>query len=166
MGTMEYIQPYSLLLITGFLLVVLGIILFRQRPRPQVVVAFLTVVVALVAVYFYIRPIQTPLIGDAAHVKAMIGQGKPVLLEFQSPYCIGCTALRPAVDQAEKQYAGKLLIIRINIQDAVGMELKPVYDFHYTPTFIFFDEKGDERWRVIGTFDAAKLQQEMSKRSN
>jgi hypothetical protein len=30
--------------------------------------------------------VQTPLIGEAADVQAMIGKGKPVLLEFQSPY--------------------------------------------------------------------------------
>ena len=33
------------------------------------------------------------------------------------------------------------------------MELAPVYDFEFTPTFIFFDGEGHELWRMVGEFD-------------
>jgi thioredoxin-related protein len=57
------------------------------------------------------------------------------------------------VDGLEKELGGKLLIIRINIQDQVGRDLAPVYHFEYTPTFIFFDAQGHEVWRQVGSFD-------------
>ena len=37
------------------------------------------------------------------------------------------------------------------------MELAPVYDFNFTPTFIFFDAQGNEVWRMIGNFDPQKV---------
>jgi len=163
---MEYIQPYSLLWAAGILLGAIAIILLRNKARPPVLVAFLSIVIGLALAYVYARPVQTPLLGDVAQVQGIIGHGKPVLFEFQSPYCISCTALKPAVDRAEQEYKGRLVIVRLNIQDPVAMDLKPIYNFQYTPTFIFFDEQGRELWRTIRDFDEAKLRAEMSKRSN
>ena len=37
------------------------------------------------------------------------------------------------------------------------MELAPVYDFNFTPTFIFFDAQGNEVWRMIGDFNPQKV---------
>ncbi len=53
--------------------------------------------------------------------------------------------------------AGKLNIVRINIQEPVGRELAPVYNFEYTPTVIFFGSKGTELWRTIGEIDPQKV---------
>lgn len=61
------------------------------------------------------------------------------------------------MDGLEKELSDKILIIRINIQSKVGRELLPVYDFEYTPTFIFFDGQGRENWRVIGELDPQKV---------
>jgi thioredoxin-related protein len=41
----------------------------------------------------------------------------------------------------------------LNIQEAAGMELAPVYNFEFTPTFIYFDAQGNEVWRQVGEFD-------------
>jgi thioredoxin-related protein len=68
------------------------------------------------------------------------------------------------VDRLEKEYADRLVFIRLNIQEKSGMELAPLYGFQTTPTFIFFDEQGNELWRTVGQFDEAKLRAEMSKR--
>lgn len=51
----------------------------------------------------------------------------------------------------------KLHIVRLNIQEEVGMELAPVYGFEFTPTFIFFDAQGNELWRMVGEFDPQKV---------
>jgi thioredoxin-related protein len=57
------------------------------------------------------------------------------------------------VDRLEKEVGGQLEIIRINIQEPVGKELAENYGFQYTPTFIFFDENGNEVWREVGELD-------------
>ncbi len=61
------------------------------------------------------------------------------------------------MDGLESELGSKLHIIRINIQDPVGRELAPVYDFEYTPTYIYFDAKGTELWRTIGEIDPQRV---------
>lgn len=80
------LQPYSLIWVAAILIIVVGVVLLRNHPRPVEILAFAGVIVGLLAVYWVIRPVQTVLVDDAAEVQAMIGIGKPVLLEFQSPY--------------------------------------------------------------------------------
>jgi thioredoxin 1 len=96
---------------------------------------------------------------DAKMVQEMIGDGKPVLLEFQSPYCIGCTRLKPIVDELEAEYGQRVLFIRLNIQESVGRELAPVYGFEFTPTFIFFDAQGNELWRSVGELNLEQFRE-------
>lgn len=72
--------------------------------------------------------------------------------------------MKPAVDRLEEELSGKVIFIRINIQEEVGRELAPAFGFEYTPTFIFFDEQGVEQWRTIGEFDETRLREEASKR--
>ena len=61
------------------------------------------------------------------------------------------------MDGLESQFAPKLVVLRVNIQDPAGRELAPVYDFEYTPTYIFFDARGHELWRSIGEIDPQKV---------
>lgn len=69
--------------------------------------------------------------------------------------------MKPIVDGIEKEYDGRLLVIRLNIQEEVGRELAPVFMFEYTPTFIFFDAQGNELWRSVGSLDIDKLRQSL-----
>jgi thioredoxin-related protein len=61
------------------------------------------------------------------------------------------------VDGLETELGPKIRILRVNVQDQVGRELAPVYDFEYTPTYIFFDAQGHELWRTIGEIDPARV---------
>ena len=61
------------------------------------------------------------------------------------------------MDGLESELGTKLYVLRVNVQDPVGRELAPVYDFEYTPTYIFFDAKGHELWRTIGEIDPQKV---------
>lgn len=61
------------------------------------------------------------------------------------------------MDGLEEEFAGQLIIIRVNVQEDAGRELAPLYGFQYTPTFIFFDAHGDELWRQIGGLDVERV---------
>jgi len=69
--------------------------------------------------------------------------------------------MKPIVDGVEKQYTGRLRVIRVNIQETAGRELAVAYQFQYTPTFIFFDAQGKELWRSVGSLDQERLRQSM-----
>lgn len=49
------------------------------------------------------------------------------------------------------------MVIRLNIQEEIGMELAPVYGFEFTPTFIYFDAEGNELWRMVGEFNPQQV---------
>jgi thiol-disulfide isomerase/thioredoxin len=156
-------NQYSLLITASLLVIAIALLLYRRDSRIKTsdLVALGVLVLALGFGWWLIHPVQTVLSEDARDVTAMIGQGQPVLLEFQSPYCISCTVIKPTIDGLAKEFQGRLLIIRLNVQEPVGRELAPVYMFEYTPTFIFFDAGGSELWRQIGGLDPARVRESM-----
>lgn len=74
---------------------------------------------------------------------------------------MGCQAVKPVVDGIEREYKRELRVIRVNIQDTKGRQLAEVYDFEYTPTFIFFDQQGQEVWRSVGELDPDRVRESL-----
>jgi thioredoxin 1 len=148
---------YSFFWVAVALTAVSALILLTRGPKWNDYLAFGVIVTGLFTAWVIIHPRQTVYTKDANEVRAMIGQGTPVLLEFQSPFCLACTAIKPVVDGLEDELGNKILIIRLNVQDSLGRELAPAYGFEYTPTFIFFDAEGREQWRQVGGLDAQRV---------
>jgi len=65
------------------------------------------------------------------------------------------------VDGIEEAYKDRLIVQRVNVQDSTGKYLAKKYGFLATPTFIFFDGKGQEAWRSIGGIDKMKIAQSL-----
>jgi len=66
------------------------------------------------------------------------------------------------VDGIEQDDAGKLLVIRLDVQSQVGRELGAAMDFRFTPTFIFINAQGQELWRSIGQLDPKRVQESLA----
>jgi hypothetical protein len=82
----QLVNQYSALWIAGAFVLLVALILFQHKPKTSDFVALGVVIVGLVVAWVLLHPTQTLLMDDAKTVQSMIGQGKPVLLEFQSPY--------------------------------------------------------------------------------
>jgi hypothetical protein len=82
----QLVNQYSTLWIAGAFVLFVALVLFRDKPKSSDLIALGVVLLGLVVAWWMLHPTQTPLMGDAKAVQSMIGQGKPVLLEFQSPY--------------------------------------------------------------------------------
>ena len=82
----QLVNQYSALWIAGAFVLFVALVLFRDKPKSSDLIALGVVILGLGLAWWMLHPTQTPLMGDAKMVQAMIGQGKPVLLEFQSPY--------------------------------------------------------------------------------
>ena len=65
--------------------------------------------------------------------------------------------MKPIVDGLEAELGDRIVVIRINIQQAIGRDLAPVYGIEFAPTFIFFDAQGSESWRQIGGLDIDRV---------
>ena len=82
----QFFNQYSLVFIAAAIILIAVIVVLGRKPRWQDTLALAVIVAGLVAAWILLHPVQTPLMDDAKMVQSMIGQGKPVLLEFQSPY--------------------------------------------------------------------------------
>ena len=65
--------------------------------------------------------------------------------------------VKPVVDGIEREFAGRLKVIRLNVQDPAGEALSQEYGFQYTPTFILLDGDGQEIWRSVFVIEPAQL---------
>lgn len=65
------------------------------------------------------------------------------------------------MDEVERTYQGRLVVIRLNIHESFARPLLGEFGFQYTPTFIFFDATGEEIWRSVGSLDQDVLSELM-----
>ena len=82
----QIFNHYSAVWLAAALVLLVALVIFRRDPKASELVALGVVVLGLVLAWVTLHPRQTPLMGNARMVQEMIGQGTPVLLEFQSPY--------------------------------------------------------------------------------
>jgi len=145
---MQFINHYSALIL-WLLLVAGGLsVVWRRGKKPFQWAIFGGLLGVVVVIWFAIRPVAT---------LASLVEKQPWLLEIQSPFCLACLAHKSEVDQAEQEFQGRLVVRRVDIQSAEGRKLAEQHDLQRTPSFIFFDQAGEEQWRSIGKLDVPRL---------
>lgn len=77
----------------------------------------------------------------------------PTLVQFFSPYCVGCMAAKPIVDKLEKDFGAKLQVFRLSIDEEPGAGLMREYNVLFTPTFVLFDKAGQKIREGVLMFD-------------
>lgn len=89
------------------------------------------------------------------------GAGRPTIVEFFSSYCVGCMAVKPAVDRLERDAGDRIQIIRLNIDREPGKDLLDEYGVVFTPTFVYFDASGNRLRETVGVLDYARVLYEL-----
>lgn len=82
----QLVNQYSAIWIGAAFLLLVILVFFRHKPKTRDFIALGVVVLGLGLAWSILHPRQTELTGQAKEVQELIGAGKPVLLEFQSPY--------------------------------------------------------------------------------
>ena len=80
----------------------------------------------------------------------------PVLVDFGAPWCPPCRAIAPTLGALARDYAGRLNIVTVNIDEAPGLAAN--YGVTGLPTLIFFMQ-GKEVKRMRGAAPKQILQQ-------
>lgn len=85
---------------------------------------------------------------DAAFDKVVLKSETPVIVDFWAPWCGPCKAIAPALEKIAKEYAGKLIVAKVNTDENSEYALK--YGVQGIPTMLFISE-GKVVHRTVGS---------------
>jgi thioredoxin 1 len=77
---------------------------------------------------------------DANFEEMVIKSGKPVIVDLWAEWCGPCRMLTPIVEEMAKEYEGRAVIGKLNVDD--NPEVTAKYGVRNIPTLLFF--KGGE----------------------
>jgi thioredoxin 1 len=73
---------------------------------------------------------------DATFDQEVLRSEQPVLVDFWAVWCGPCKAMGPIVDGVATKYAGKLKVVKVNIDENPSAPSR--YGIRSIPTFLFF----------------------------
>jgi len=93
---------------------------------------------------------------DADVFDAEIRASVPVLVDFWAPWCGPCRMVSPVVEQIGRDFAGRLKVVKLNIDDAPQIATR--YGVQGIPLLVVIAQ-GEEVDRVVGAVAPAQLRE-------
>jgi thioredoxin 1 len=72
---------------------------------------------------------------DAAFEKTVLQNTLPVVVDFWAPWCSPCKAIAPMLEKLQKDYAGKLIVAKVNTDENNEWAIK--YGVQGIPNLLF-----------------------------
>ena len=80
---------------------------------------------------------------------------QPVLVDFWAPWCGPCRQLSPTIDKIADQFAGKVKVGKVNVDE--NMELATKYDVATIPRVMLFKGSDQPIFLHVGVISEAEL---------
>jgi thioredoxin len=93
-------------------------------------------------------------VSDASFDGDILKSSVPVLVDFWAPWCGPCRSVAPIVDDLAGQYAGKLKVAKINVDESTEVAMR--YQITSIPTFIVF-KNGQVADRALGALPRSEF---------
>lgn len=92
---------------------------------------------------------------DASFEASVLQSQSPVLLDYWAEWCGPCKAIAPILDEIAKEYAGKLVVAKLNIDDNADTPAK--FGVRGIPTLMLFKDGN-----VVATKVGAQAKSQLS----
>lgn len=96
----------------------------------------------------------TTAVSDDTFESLVLKSTTPVLLDFWAEWCGPCKMIAPILDEIAKEYSGKLVIAKINIEE--NSETPAKYNVRGIPTLILY-KNGKAEATKVGALSKSQL---------
>jgi len=83
---------------------------------------------------------------------------EPVLVDFWAEWCGPCKMIAPTLEEISKDFAGRLKVFKLNVDDAQNTARR--FEVMSIPTLILFKD-GEPKLRIVGAKGKGQLIQEI-----
>jgi thioredoxin 1 len=93
-------------------------------------------------------------IADDSFEREVLQSATPVLIDFWAPWCAPCRAIAPVVDEIAREYAGKLKVVKMNVDENPRTPSR--YGVRGIPNLILF-QGGQVKEQIVGAVPKSQL---------
>ena len=93
-------------------------------------------------------------LSDAAFEKEVLQSQLPVLVDYWAEWCGPCKMIAPILEDISKEYAGRLRVAKLNIDD--NQQTPPKYGIRGIPTLMLF-KNGNVEATKVGALSKSQL---------
>ncbi len=93
-------------------------------------------------------------VSDASFEQDVLKSGAPVLVDYWAEWCGPCKMIAPLLDEVAKDYAGKLTIAKVNVDNNQGTAAK--FGIRGIPTLMLF-KNGSAVATKVGALSKSQL---------
>jgi len=101
-----------------------------------------------------LKNIKDPLNLDDSSFFQTISKFPLLLVDFWAPWCGPCRMMSPLIDQIGKEYMGKLVVVKVNVDE--NPTISRQFGISSIPTLILF-KKGQAVNKIIGSVSKNKI---------
>jgi thioredoxin 1 len=93
-------------------------------------------------------------LSDASFEQEVLQSTVPVLVDYWAEWCGPCKMIAPILDDISKEYAGRLKVAKLNIDD--NQNTPPKYGIRGIPTLMLF-KNGNVEATKVGALSKSQL---------